>query len=111
MPRTSGIAAALTLSKRAQAAAAAIVPIVPVPCQRPPPLWFGLARLSRQQRRDDRRNELALRVGEVEIERVGGNAVGQCGELRRGAQRMADNRGRGLGALRLHHLAYDRGRL
>jgi hypothetical protein len=49
MPSTSGIFAAGSLMSRAQAAAAPMVPIVPVPCQAPPPLWLGLARLSREQ--------------------------------------------------------------
>jgi hypothetical protein len=134
MPSTSGIAAALTLSRRAQAAAAAIVPMVPVPEAAAVVVRVGAAepradlepddegreRLGRrcaaalgerQQRRDDRRHQLALHIGEVEVERVRSDTVGQRSELRRGAQRMPDHRGRGLGALRLHHLAHDLGRL
>jgi hypothetical protein len=99
------------LSSRAQAAAAPIVPMVPVACQAPPPLWLGIGaaqprgdleadderrqRLGRrragafgerQQRRNDRRDQLALHVGEVEVERVRGAtpfaSAASCGEER-----------------------------
>ena len=65
----------------------------------------------RQERGDDRREQLALGVGEVEVERVRGDPVRQRRELRRGAQRLPDDRGRGRGALRAHELEHDRGGL
>ena len=40
----------------------------------------------RQQRRNDRRDQLALHIGEVEVERVRRNPVRQRRQLRRGAQ-------------------------
>ena len=48
MPITSGIAAAGSLSSRAQAAAAPVVPMVPTACQPRSRDWVGLARAMRE---------------------------------------------------------------
>ena len=132
MPITSGMAAAGTFNSRAQATAALIAPMVrgAMPGARAVVRRVGAGqpradleaddegrqRLrrrragllgERQQRRDHRRHELALRVGEIEIERVRGDAIGQRRKLRRGLQRRADHRHRGRRALRPHHVAHD----
>jgi hypothetical protein len=62
----------------------------------------------RQQRRNDRRHQLALHVGEVEVECVRGDAVRQRRQLRRGTQRLAHDRDRGLGVFRAHQFEHDR---
>jgi hypothetical protein len=63
----------------------------------------------RQQAGDHRRRQLAHEIGQIVIERVGRDAVGERGELRRRAQGLPDHRNRGRRAFRPHHVDDDGG--
>jgi len=79
IPSTSGIAAAGTSSSRAQAAAAVIVPMVPVPCQAPPPLWFGFARLSREQTSKPTMKAASVSAGVAPVLSASASSAGMTG--------------------------------
>ena len=81
MPSTSGIFAAGSLSSRAHAAAAPIVPMVPVACQAPPPLWLGLARLSREATSNPTMNAASVSVGVAPVLSASGSSAGMIGEV------------------------------
>jgi hypothetical protein len=79
MPSTSLMSAAGSLSSRAQAAAAPIVPMVPVACQAPPPLWLGLARLSRDATSKPTMNAASVSAGIAPVLSASGSRAGMIG--------------------------------
>jgi hypothetical protein len=81
MPSTSAIFSAGSLSSLAQAAAAAMLPTVPVECQPPSFDSRGLARMSRAATSAPTMSAVTQSAGEAPVLSASGRSAGITGEI------------------------------